>query len=83
MKKSYEKHIRGNAVFLCSMTDAERKEYFADQHREDQRRGKNWQPGVPSTRDWGAEPRYVIGRGGNAYPAEFIEMFPYTYGKRH
>jgi hypothetical protein len=24
---------------------------------------------------------YVIGRGGNSYPREFVEMFPYTYGR--
>jgi len=32
------------------------------------------------TRGFGTEPRYAIGRGGNSYPAEFVEMFPYTYG---
>ena len=31
-------------------------------------------------RDWAAEPRYVFGKGGNAYPAEFVEMYPYSYG---
>jgi hypothetical protein len=31
-------------------------------------------------RDWSAEPRYVRGRGGYSYPAEFVAMFPYTYG---
>jgi len=29
---------------------------------------------------WAAEPQYVVGRGGNMYPAEFVEMFPYSYG---
>jgi len=32
-------------------------------------------------RDWSAEPRYVFGRGGNSYPAELEEMYPYTYGR--
>jgi hypothetical protein len=32
-------------------------------------------------RDWSSEPHYVIGRGGNAYPAEFIDMYPYSYGR--
>ena len=32
-------------------------------------------------RDWSAEPKYVIGRGGNRYPAEFVAMYPYTYGR--
>ena len=32
-------------------------------------------------RDWSAEPRYTVGRDGNAYPAEFVEMYPYTYGR--
>ena len=30
MSKSYEKHIQGNTVFWCSMTDEERKEYCED-----------------------------------------------------
>jgi hypothetical protein len=30
---------------------------------------------------WDSRPRYVRGRGGNAYPAEFIEMYPYTFGR--
>ena len=34
-------------------------------------------------RDWSSEPRYVRGRGGRMYPAEFVEMFPYTYGSRY
>jgi len=29
---------------------------------------------------WADEPQYVVGRGGNSYPAEFVEMFPYSYG---
>ena len=33
-------------------------------------------------RDRSAEPRYVRGRGGNSYPAELIEMYPYTFGRR-
>ena len=32
MSKSYEKHINGNTVFYCSMTDEEKKEYCADLH---------------------------------------------------
>jgi len=32
--------------------------------------------------DHSAEPRYLRGRGGNMYPAEFVEMYPYTFGKR-
>ena len=32
-------------------------------------------------RDYSAEPRYIVGRGGNAYPAEFLEMYPYTFGR--
>jgi hypothetical protein len=35
MSKSYEKHIRGNDVFLCSMTAEERKEYFSDQRQQE------------------------------------------------
>ena len=31
-------------------------------------------------RDWSAEPRYVRGRGRNSYSAEFVEMYPYSYG---
>ena len=34
MSKSYEKHIRGNDVFLCSTTVEERKEYFSDQQQQ-------------------------------------------------
>ena len=30
MSKSYEKHIKGNDVFYCSMTDEEKKEYCED-----------------------------------------------------
>ena len=32
MSKSYEKHIKGNTVFLCSMSHEEKKEYFWDMH---------------------------------------------------
>jgi len=31
-------------------------------------------------RDWSAEPRYLRGRDGNAYPSELVEMYPYSYG---
>jgi hypothetical protein len=31
-------------------------------------------------RDWSAEPRYVRGLGGNFYPADFVETFPYYKG---
>ena len=34
MSKSYEKHIKGNDVFFCSMTDEEQREYCADQQKE-------------------------------------------------
>ena len=34
MSKSYERHIRGNDVFFCSMTDEEQREYCADQQKE-------------------------------------------------
>jgi hypothetical protein len=38
---------------------------------------KVWRPGTPFI---DSPLRYVRGRGGNFYPAEFVEMFPYTYG---
>ena len=33
-------------------------------------------------RDRSAEPRYIRGRSGRMYSAEFIDQFPYTYGRR-
>jgi len=39
-----------------------------------------WRPGKPFI---DSPLRYVQGRGGKTYPAEFIEMFPYTYGRRY
>ena len=38
-----------------------------------------WIDGIVPDRS--AEPHYVIGRGGNTYPAEFVEMHPYSYGR--
>jgi len=32
-------------------------------------------------RDYSVAPRYITGRGGIAYPAELIEMYPYTFGR--
>ena len=40
----------------------------------------NWYP-PGCVRDWAAEPRYTVGRGGNTYPSELVEMYPYTYGR--
>ena len=39
-----------------------------------------WRPGKPFIDN---PLRYVRGRGGNSYPAEFVEMFPSTYGRRY
>ena len=33
-------------------------------------------------RDRSSDPRYIVGRGGRTYPAELIEMYPYTFGRR-
>ena len=74
--KSYVKHIRGNDVFLYRMTDAERKDYFADEQKKDP-----FPPKSTGVTSFGGEPRYVQGRGGNTYSVEFIQMFPYTYGR--
>ena len=39
---------------------------------------KAWRPGKPFI---DSPLQYVVGRGGNSYPAEFVEMYPYTYGR--
>ena len=98
MSKSYERHIRGNDVFLCSMSEEERKEYFTDEHIKAKQHYdeinalrkseglcplENMSGGRMPEGYWDSRPRYIRGRGGNAYPAEFIEMFPYTYGRRY
>ena len=95
MSKSYERHISGNDVFLCSMSEEERAEYFADERIKAKQRIEainalrkseglcpleNMPGGRMPDDYWDSRPRYVRGRGGNAYPAEFIEMYPYTYG---
>ena len=60
MSKSYERRIKGNTVFLSSMTDTERKEYFADQQKKD----KHPAVAVKTSRDWGAQPQYRNSRQG-------------------
>ena len=97
MSKPYEKHIRGSDVFLCSMTAEERKEYFADEHIKAKQRVEEINAlrkseglcpleNMPSGRMpegyWDSIPKYVRGRGGRMYPAEFVEMYPYTFGRR-
>ena len=37
--------------------------------------------GVPKYEQGDWQLRYVRGRGGNTYPAEFLEMYPYTFGR--
>ena len=96
MSKSYERHIQGDTVFWCSMTEAERAEYAADERIKAKQRIEeinalrkseglcpleNMPGGRMPEGYWDAEPRYTRGRGGNAYPAEFLEMYPYTYGR--
>jgi hypothetical protein len=72
MNTGYE--IRGEKYYLNGMYTGEWISYYAPAIE-----ANKYPPGF--VRDWSAEPRYIIGRGGNAYPAEFIEMFPYTYGR--
>ena len=95
MSKSYERHIRGNDVFWCSMSEEERAEYAADERIKTNQRIEeinalrkseglcpleNMSGGRMPDGYWDSRPRYVRGRGGNMYPAEFVAMYPYTYG---
>jgi hypothetical protein len=96
MSKSYERHIQGETVFLCSMNEEERAEYFADERVKAKKHTEEINAlrkslGLCSLEEmpggrmpdgyWASSPRYVRGRGGNSYPAEFIEMYPYSYGR--
>lgn len=58
-KTGYEKHIKGNDVFWCSMTDAQRKEYSADRCEPI---SKDWTPGMRV--QFSSEPRYRMGQQG-------------------
>ena len=42
-----------------------------------------WKPGRVTDRFSSKEPRYVVGRGGNIFPAEAVEQFPATYDRKY